>query len=118
MFLAVGFSITHTVVFLHIFHWFRILISGMDDYVFNHRIHGAYDHLHGFRQRYLGRLVRCHACMGFWIGVVLSILYGGFITKYMSSGLIWIDVICDGFLLSGFNFFIWLVFRKLGAEEL
>lgn len=115
LFLLIGFSITNALVFLHAFHWLRIFISGMTDWVFSLAIKKRM--LHGFRNAYLGRFVRCHACMGFWVGVSLSLLAGGFINKYM--GLSFIEVVIgDGFLLSGSNFFIWLVLRKLGAEEL
>ena len=114
-FILVGFSITNTLVFLHVFHWMRSLVSGLTDMEFSEAVSRRW--LTGFRQAYLGRLVRCHACMGFWVGVSLSLIGWGPISEYMDL-LFPLDVIGDGFLLSGSNFFAWLVLRKLGAEEL
>lgn len=115
VFLVVGFAITNTLVFLHVFHWFRVLVSGTTDLQFEVIAHRG--ELSGFRQKYLGRLIRCHACMGFWLGVSLSLMHGGFINRYMDL-FFPADVLGDGFMLSGFNFCLWAVLRKLGVEEL
>jgi hypothetical protein len=115
IFLIVGFSITNALVFLHVFHWFRTLVSGVTDKRFERAV--SNEKLKGFRNGFLGRLIRCHACMGFWVGVSLSLGYGGFISKYMDLSSL-TDVIGDGLLLSGSNFVAWVVLRKLGAEEL
>jgi hypothetical protein len=115
LFLAVGFSITNTLVFLHVFHWLRVLISGLTDREFQNRTMRR--GLQGFRQEYLGRLVRCHACAGFWVGVSLSLIGAGSISEYMDLSFP-LDVVGDGFLLSVSNFGFWLVLRRLGAEEL
>jgi len=126
LFLLIGFSVTNALTFLHVFLWFRTLVSGVSDKKFEHIVsrdnddtvpYSVLKRFTLFRYEYLGRLVRCHACMGFWVGVCLSLLQGGFITEYMQCAydlfFLW-----DGFLLSGSNFFIWLIARKLGAEEL
>jgi len=115
VFLAVGFAITNTLVFLHVFHWLRVLVSGITDKRFYRA--ASNDKLNGFRNGYVGRLVRCHACTGFWLGVSLSLVYGGFISRYMDLSFPG-DVLADGFMLSGSNFCVWVVLRKLGAEEL
>ena len=111
LFLAIGFSITNTVAYLHVFHWLRYAISGVSDVEFEML------KTPGFRKRFIGRLVRCHACLGFWIGILLSFGYGGFINEYMDLTYP-VTMVCDGFLLAGNNFFLWLVARRLGAEEL
>jgi len=116
IFLFVGFSITNAITFLHVSHWFRILVSGFDDDDF--REYSKQGKIEGFREEYLGRLVRCHACMGFWVGCFLSWYCGGFIDEYMTIRAIPDAIIADGLMLSFFNFFTWLIFRKLGAEEL
>jgi hypothetical protein len=116
VFLFIGYSITNAVVFLHVFHWFRRLVSGVSDYEFKTLAQNK--KLSGVRQTALGRLVRCHACAGFWIGVSLSFLVGGFIPEYMETVNEIVALSLDGFLLSGFNLFAWLIFRKLGVEEL
>jgi len=118
-FLLVRFSITNAIVFLHVFHWFRKLVSGLTDRQFY--LATAFkqgQRLDGFREAYLGRLVRCHACMGFWVGLLLSVLYKGFICRYLDFLSVYDTVIADGFLLSGFNFCVWVVLRKLEAESL
>jgi hypothetical protein len=118
LFLFVGFSITNTIVFLHAFHWFRIGISGLTDDSFGRIVRNPRGFgLKGFRQKYLGRLVRCHSCFGFWVGVSLSFFFGSFINRYMVLSFP-SDVIADGFLLSGFNFVAWLVLKNMGAERL
>lgn len=118
IFLVCVLSISHTIVFLHITHWFRKLVSGVSDGNFIlYTMTGAFGKSNRFRNAYLGRLVRCHACMGFWIGSFLSLLYGGFIIDYVDVPII-VGIIGDGFFASIFNFFAWLILRKLGAEEL
>ena len=115
IFLSCGFAITNAVVFLHAFHWWRKLSSGLADSEFEFL--AAQGHLRGWRAQYIGRLVRCHACTGFWVGAFLSLICGGFIIDYVDipdiSG-----VIGDGLVLSGFNFVLWVVLRKLGVEDL
>ena len=118
-FLLVGFSITNAVVFLHVFHWLRHLASGMTDREFHIAVElKRGQRLEGFRNAYLGRMVRCHACMGFWVGLLLSILYSGFVCRYLDFLSLYDSVIADGFLLSGFNFCVWVMLRKFGAESL
>jgi hypothetical protein len=115
LFLAIGFSITNAMSFLHVSSWLRKAVSGLTDLQFS--IKAEQNELSGLRQAWLGRLVRCHACLGFWVGGFLSVLFQGFISEYMEVSFAG-SVILDGFLLSGFNFVLWVVLRKLGAGEL
>lgn len=118
LFLVVGFGATHALVFLHVFHWLRRLVSGISDREFSRAARWRQGkRLRGFRQEYLGRLVRCHACTGFWVGVSLSLFHGSFISEYMVLPFP-ADVMGDGIVLSCFSFCLWVVLRKLGAEEL
>jgi len=116
IFFVVGFAITNTIVFLHVFSGVRRFFSGVQDYKFH--IMARTNTLKGFRLGVLGRFVHCHTCMGAWVGAFLSIVHGGFISEYMCFGVPWVVHIFDGFFLSGANFFAWLILRKLGAEEL
>ena len=119
LFLFVGFSITNSLVYLHIFHWLRHLISGMSDVVFYRSVEGKQGRkLETFRQRYLGRLVRCHACMGFWVGASLSLVYGSPIMMIDGQLGKWEGVVGDGLLLSGFNFILWVILSKMGAKDI
>lgn len=114
-FIFIGFSITNAVAFLHVFSIFRRIISGLSDAGFRLMIREGVKL--SFRERFFGKLVRCHACMGFWVGAFLSWYGGGCISRYVDN-LSQIDtIVADGFMLSGANFIIWLVLRKLGAEE-
>jgi len=115
LFVLIGFSITNAVVFLHVFAWLRSVISGLSDNEFEFASHKGT--LEGFRQKVLGRLFRCHACTGFWVGGFLSASLGGFISEYVELSFTF-DVVGSGLLLSCTNFIIWVVLRKLGAEEL
>jgi len=91
-FLVVGFAITNAVTFLHIGLPLRNLIN---DNIF-------------------GRLIRCHACFGFWVGFGMSFLYPlGFVFDN-----IYLNAISDGLFLSGFNFMIWALLCFLGANKL
>ena len=118
--LIIGFSITNLIVFLHVFHFLRTFVSGINDQQF--LIASSCHRLHGFRQVYLGRLMRCHACMGFWVGLALYLLLHFCIkTDIINMG--WTtSTFCNalGYALfqSIANFGFWLVFRRLGAEEL
>ena len=112
IFLVIGFSITNTIVFMHVCAWLRKLVCGVDDATFRSQPK------QGFRVGWLGRLFHCHTCMGFWVGVLLSYFHGGFIVEYVDSLGRVESAIGDGFLLSAFNFALWLVLRRLGAEEL
>lgn len=116
IFLIVGFSITNAIVFLHVFGWLRRLIAGISDAEFNEK--AGQGTLKGFRRAFLGRLLHCHACLGFWVGSFLSISFGGFIQEYVEVGSLPIVVLLDGFLLSGSNFILWVFLWRHGAEEL
>lgn len=116
LFLAVGFSIVNAITFLHVFHWFRRLVSGATDRMF--REVAASGEPLSLRMATVGRLVRCHACTGFWVGVLLSWVYGGFIVAYVGSLSRFESMVADGFLLSGFSLAAWVILRRLGAEEL
>jgi len=114
-FILIGFAITNAFVFLHVFHWFRELISGLSDFDFYHL--AQKEELVGFRHAYLGRLVRCHACFGFWVGAFLSFFSNGVINKYIDIPLC-LSVIGDGLILSACCFVLWLMLKNLGAEDL
>jgi hypothetical protein len=92
----------------------RLLVSGMSDKEFFDKAHSGT--LCGFCEVYLGRLIRCHACTGFWVGIFLSLLHEGFIHNRIANH--WTGILFDGFLLSAFNFVFWIALRRLGAEEL
>jgi hypothetical protein len=116
MFLLLGFSLTNIIVFLHVFSWFRKLICGISDYVFYYRAQN--NKLIGFRKSFLGRMIHCHACTGFWVGCLLSCWMRESILISMKSNSLIELAIVNGILMSGFNFIVWVVLRKLGAEEL
>lgn len=116
LYLVMGFALTNAAAFLHIGHRFRKAVSGLSDDQFRVLAHNKL--LDGFRQEMLGRLVRCHACAGFWIGSLLSLLHGGFIVEYMRVNSTVEQVVGDGLLLSGSNFILWVLLRWFKAEEL
>jgi len=117
-FVLVGFSITNAIVFLHVFEWLRELACGVDDFNFRKAMIRRQMIPCGFRVAFVGRLFHCHACMGFWVGVLLSFAHGSFILDHVGSISFYESVVLDGFLLSGTNFIAWVILRKLGAEEL
>jgi hypothetical protein len=113
--LVIGFSATNVIVFQHVFHWLRVIITGMaDEEFYRHVKHGV---IFGFRRAFLGRLFRCHTCMGFWIGVALC----GFGAYDFIGGVarnIFLEYVCAGLLQSVFNTVVWLLLLKLGAKNL
>lgn len=116
LYLVMGFALTNAFAFLHIGHGFRKAVCGLPDRdFFALAKQGA---LRGVRRSFFGKLVHCHACLGFWIGCLLSLAHGGFIVEYMKVGSTVEAVVMDGLLLSGFNFILWVILVRLGAEEL
>ena len=113
--LFIGFSVTNAVAYLHVFHWLRRLVSGVSDKEFYSVISSGEVN---FRVSFLGRLLRCHACFGFWVGVFLYSFNGNPIVEEMIVCGPVVEVIGFGFLQLGFNSFAWLILRRLGAEEL
>lgn len=115
--LFLGFSITNIVVYQHVFSWMREFITGISDKrFFELAVTGDLDRF-GFRIRSMGRLVHCHACFGFWCGLSLCLLGGHPIVESMTSCFP-VGCFYAGAIQSGFNLVMWLILRKLGAEEL
>jgi hypothetical protein len=113
-FLLVGFGITNSIVFLHIGHWLRRLVSGVSDTEFYSSISNRkalldFPTLKRFRIQFFGRMFRCHACMGFWVGSIFAL-------SYYHSPLI--ESVLHGFALSAANFILWVILVKLGAKTL
>lgn len=90
-------------------------MSGISDDAFSQLV--SRKELLTWREANLGRLVRCHACSGFWVGMGISLWQCGFVSEFFIGGMLEIAIL-DGFLLSGFNFCLWILLKKLGAEEL
>ena len=116
LFVAIGFAAANALVFLHVFAWLRRLVSGVSDTEFDEAAREG--RLKGFRRAWLGRLVRCHACMGFWIGVGISAWWGGLSDEYLQFLGVIGTLAADGLLLSGACFGIWVVLRRLGAGSM
>jgi hypothetical protein len=120
LFLSVGFGITNALAHLRSFEWFRRLLSGVTDEKF--RRLSSCNRLTGCRSNFIGGLLRSHASLGVIVGSLMyvflylisrdSIMYMR-ITEYSA-----LDTILFGFLQSSVNFVVWLILRRLGAEEL
>jgi len=113
-FAIVGFGIANALAYLSIFSFYRKSVSGISDADFEQKVRDG--RLRGFRAVYLGRLVRCHTCTGYWVGVFLAYVTDADIL--MTCGHVITRCIAGGFFLSCTSFFMWLVARRLGAEEL
>lgn len=117
---------------LYVGKWFREGISGIGDEQFYGQAGSRYEDPDrylsdpkfklpwsycevswGFRQSYLGRLVRCPACSGFWIGLVMS---GAVFLDYMSY---FSYVHCVMYALGGsaLSILFWFILVKLGVLE-
>jgi len=112
-FAIIGFGITNALTYLSVLEWYRKILSGLSDVEFDFYV--VKQGRSSFRGKWIGKLVRCHACTGFWVGVFLSYLTGADIFDY---GHRIVGCMAGGFFLSCTSFFMWLVARKLGAEEL
>lgn len=111
-FCLIVFGITNVFCFLHVGHWFRFLVGGCWDDDFEY---WALNDVLSVRQSVLGRLVRCHACFGFWVGFGLSM---GGLGPFWDVNMETLMAIANGFLASAFNFILWVILKKLGVEEL
>lgn len=116
-FTVICFAVSIAVTQLHAFGWLRRLVSGLWDkewYPFiardsqrndfdptNHRIRK-------FRVFFLGRLIRCPACIGFWVGLTMS--------YYFYENLIL--AVQEGFWALGINYIAWALLVKIGAKLL
>lgn len=118
IFVLASFGLSNALAFLHIGLPFRILVSGLSDKQFYLRI--KYDRLRGVRQTVLGRACRCHACIGFWIGAILSLGWAAQF-DYALVGNVSVRIaqlVLGGLVASGSNFIIWVILKRLGAELL
>ena len=114
-FSMLSFSITHALVYLHVFSGLRKLIVGMSDDRFTYSLETQT--LQGFRQQVLGRWIHCHACMGFWVGCGVSFLYGSVLSEILGPINLWVDTVADGFLASGCSFMIWSVLMRIDSDN-
>ncbi len=113
-YLLTTFGLTNALAFLHVGRPFRHAASGLTDAEFRTMADKGY--LEGFRQCVIARMVRCHACMGFWMGCLLSPAYWA--GPGTSPMVIIQHVSHDGLAASAFCFIVWVALWRLGAEKL
>jgi hypothetical protein len=65
----------------------------------------------------MGRFVRCPMCVGFWIGVLLSLSHFGLTATVTSPTWPWRHLF-DGFASSAWCWIVYVVLRRLGSREL
>lgn len=65
-------GLTLAITKLYVFKWFRELVTGISDKEFNRDVGTDLETSWGFRRKYFGRLFRCPACTGFWVGLFFS----------------------------------------------
>jgi len=97
---AIGISIAFTK--LMIFEVLRGLLSGISDsdFYFSHKKNNHW-------QAYVGKLVRCPACFGFWVG---SIGY------YFIQKAVVVESLLVGFSVCWLALFFWSVMEKMGVK--
>lgn len=119
LFLAVGFGVSNAIAYLRAFEWLRKVVSGLSDVQFEYSLkdEGETETRISVIRDFFGHGIRCHACIGFWIGMILSMLAGsvslGGLTDCRA-----IAVVADGLLLSASNFVLWTVLSGIGAKDL
>lgn len=120
LFLSVGFGITNALAHLRAFEWFRRIVSGITDEKF--RRLSSCNRLTGCRSNFLGGLLRSHASLGILVGslmyVFLYLISRDSIMEMRITEYSVADTVLFGFLQSSVNFVVWLILRRLGAEEL
>ena len=89
-----SFGFTNAVVFLHIGKPIRRLVSGSTDKEWFE------SEKMGFRSGFLGRWIHCHACFGFFSGVLLWLVFD---FSYMCT--------VGGLSSSFFCFFVWCLLK-------
>ena len=68
--------------------------------------------------RWLGELVDCYMCTGFWVGLSWSFLGLGTCNELRFYPVDLIGLVADGCLASGTTWIIFVVLEKLGAAKL
>ena len=111
------FGLANAIVFLHVGRPVRESITGVTDEEFRRRMGGHGGGLSSWRHSVIGRMFRCHACMGFWVGIPLAVLHWGVPPYCPDPALIKISI-CSSLSASAFNFIVWTVLVKLGADKL
>lgn len=107
------FGLSISITFLHVGYPLRLLVSGMADKDFRRAVKSS--SFSGFRQRVLARWIRCPACVGYWVGMGLSMWW------WPEQLLVWrglADAACAGLVTCAANFIIWVVMLRLGADKL
>ena len=114
------FGLTLAITKLHVFEHFRGLVSGISDYRFYDEARiPERDFEWTWRNAKIGRLVRCPACMGFWVGLLLAVPY------WVGAGLDfcpwtwWAPVywILMALSASAFCIVAWMILKKLGFGD-
>lgn len=114
------FGLTLVLTKLHVFKWFREGVSGVSDWDFDEMAGTREEDIYWeFRQSTIGRLLRCPACMGFWVGAAMALPYWFDLEYIAKLDLWWVCFYCfvSGLSASAFCMAGWLVFKKLGAER-
>jgi len=65
---------------------------------------------------FIGRLLRCYMCFGFWAGILISLM-----TRNQFRVLdfeFWRLILLDGWICSGTTWIIYVILVRLGSEEL
>lgn len=115
-FLAV-FGLTNAIVFLHIGSPIRKILSGISDETFE-RLSRTPGGLTGARQVLFARLIRCHACAGFWVSLGIDVGIATALDTVAYGPEEIVTSFITALASSAFNFAVWVALRKLGAEEL
>ncbi len=99
------FGLTNAIVFLHVGKPIRELITGIVDEEFHLRLKTA---KMNWRERWLGRLIHCHACSGFYCGLII----------YPVIFDLNLNIITYSLSASAINFILWVILMKIGVDKL
>ena len=110
------FGLTNAITFLHIGKPIREFFSGVSDDDFYERARCVSGKgLQTWRHAFIGRLFRCHACMGFWVGIPLALFFQKadiFVIEYDVIA----SAICASLSASAVNFIIWALIHRFTGD--
>ena len=108
---AAVFGVTNALVFLHVGTSIRRWVSGVSDETFQRGNAHRQSKRPTFRSVYLTRLVRCHACAGFWIGSLFSFARLFFQTERSITSIVALSFY-EGASASCICFLVWVAIKK------
>jgi len=108
------FGLTLAMTKLYVGKKYREIVSGISDLDFYTGHNNPFEESWSTWQSYVGRLVRCPACTGFWVGCLMAIIYWfDFPNSEWTSFEMWRSTVYYALGASAFSLSGWFVLDRL-----